>query len=124
MGRRRLRAHAPSALHRARSRALPETPGDDRAGVRTHEVQPPDRSLPTPRTIRGAVGMATDHRDPQPAEAAQPPASDRRGLKGPRERPVGSIRLTAAKTTTPLRARNPPRTPALTDARTFAKQPR
>ena len=38
--------------------------------------------------------------------------------------PVGPIRLTAVKTTTPLRARNPPRTPALTDARTFAKQPR
>ncbi len=39
------------------------------------------------------------------------------------ERPVGPIRLLAAKTTTPLRTRNPPRTPTLTDARTFAKQP-
>ena len=48
MGRRRLCAHATSALHRARSRALSKTPGDDRAGVRTHEVQPWHRSLPTP----------------------------------------------------------------------------
>ena len=40
MGWRRLCAHATSALDRARTRALPKTPGDDRAGVRTHEVQP------------------------------------------------------------------------------------
>src|SRR5271166_496361 len=68
--------------------------------------------------------MATDHRHSQPAEAPQPPDSGRRGLRGPRERPVGPIRLTAAKTTTPARARNPPRTPALTAGGTFAKQPR
>jgi len=36
---------------------------------------------------------------------------------------VGPIRLTAAKTTPAATARNPPRTPALTDPRTFAKQP-
>ena len=108
---------------RPRTRALPKTPGDDRAGVRTYEVQPRHRSLPTPRKIRRASRVAVNHRHPQPAEAPQPPDSDRRGLKGPRERPVGPIRLTAAKTTTPLRARNPPRTPALTDAGTFAKQP-
>ena len=35
-----------------------ETPGDDRAGVRTHEVQPSHRSLPTPRTIRRTGRMA------------------------------------------------------------------
>jgi hypothetical protein len=58
-----------------------------------------------------------------PARTLAQPDSDRRGLKGARERPVGPIRLTAAKTTTPLRARNPPRTPALTDAGMFAKQP-
>src|SRR5271157_4698338 len=124
MGRRRPRAHAPRALHRPRTSALPKTPGDDRAGVRTHEVQPWHRSLPTPRTIRRTLGMAANHRHPQPAEAPQAPDRGRWGLKGPRDRPVGPIRLTAAKTTTPVRARNPPRTPTLTDAGTFAKQPR
>jgi hypothetical protein len=68
--------------------------------------------------------MAAHHRHPQPAEAPQAPDSGRRGLRGARERPVGPIPSHLPKTTTPVRARNPPRTPALTDARTFAKQPR
>ena len=48
---------------------------------------------------RRTLGMAVNHRHPQSAEAPQPPDSDRRGLKGPRERPVGPIRLTPVKTT-------------------------
>jgi hypothetical protein len=33
------------------------------------KVQPPLRPLPTPRQIRGPLGMAADHRHPQPAQA-------------------------------------------------------
>ena len=36
----------------ARRRALPPTPGDDRAGLRRHQVQPRHRPLPTPRPSR------------------------------------------------------------------------
>jgi DDE family transposase len=36
----------------ARQAALPKTPGHDRAGVREHQVQSSDRSLPTSREIR------------------------------------------------------------------------
>ena len=73
VGRRRLRAHATSARDRAWRRALPKTQSDDRAGVRQHEIQPPDRPLPPPRKIRRAFGMAPDHRHPQPSEAPQAP---------------------------------------------------
>jgi hypothetical protein len=34
-----------------------------RAGLRRHQIQPPLRPLPTPRPIRRALKMATDHRD-------------------------------------------------------------
>jgi hypothetical protein len=44
--------HAPSARDRPRQAALRQTPGDNRAGVREHQVQPPDRPLPAPRQIR------------------------------------------------------------------------
>jgi hypothetical protein len=82
MGRRRLRAHAASARDRPWRRALPKTQSDDRASVREHQVQPPDRPLPTPRKIRRTLRMAANHRHPQPPEAPQAPDSPRRGLKG------------------------------------------
>jgi hypothetical protein len=116
--------HETSALHRARRRALQKTESHDRAGVRTHEVQPPHRPLPTPRKIRCASRVATYHRDPQPVEAPQAPDGGRRGLRGASARPIGPIRFTAAKTTTPVTARNPRRTPALSSGGGFAKQPR
>ncbi len=47
-----------------------------------HQVQPPDRPLPTPRKIRRTLRVATDHRHPQPPEAPQAPNSRRGGLKG------------------------------------------
>jgi hypothetical protein len=80
LGRRPLRLHAPRARNRPRQGALPQTPSHDRAGVRTDEVQPPPRPLLTPRTIGRQVGMAAIRRQPQPAQAPQPPDSRRRGL--------------------------------------------
>jgi hypothetical protein len=50
-----------------RPRCLSKTAGDDRAGVRQHKVQPAVRSLPTPRPRRGALAVAPDHSDAQPA---------------------------------------------------------
>ena len=88
VGRRHLRAHATSARGRARWRAIPKTQGDDRARIRQHEVQPPDRSLPAPRKIGRSLRMATNHRHPQPPEAPQAPDSRRGGLKGPRPGPA------------------------------------
>ena len=49
MGRRPLRLDAAITRHRARARALRQTPPDDRAGVRTDQIQPQDRPLPTTR---------------------------------------------------------------------------
>jgi hypothetical protein len=74
---------AQRARDRARARALPQTAGDDRAGVRPHEVQPADRPLLTPRQSRLPVGMAPDHRHPQPAEAPQPPDRGGGRLRAP-----------------------------------------
>ena len=82
VGQWRLRAHASSTRGRARRRALPKTQGDDRARVRQHEVQPPDRPLSTARTIRCARRVAIDHRHPQPPEAPQAPSSPRGSLRG------------------------------------------
>jgi transposase len=59
-----LRAHAASARDRPWRRALSKTQSDDRAGVREHQVQPPDRPLPTPRKICRTLGVAADHRHP------------------------------------------------------------
>jgi hypothetical protein len=55
-------------------RALPKTQSDDRASVREHQVQPADRPIPPPRQIRCTLGMAADHRHPQPSEAPQAPS--------------------------------------------------
>ena len=56
---------------RAGRRALRQAPRHDRADLRPDEVQPPLRPLPTPRQSRLPLGMATDHRHPQPAQALQ-----------------------------------------------------
>ena len=53
----------------ARRRALRQAPGDDRAGLRRHQVQPPHRPLLTPRPRRRTLGMAAHQRRPQPAQA-------------------------------------------------------
>jgi DDE family transposase len=58
VGRRPLRVHAQRALNRPRPPALRQTAGDDRAGLRPHQVQSPLRSLLTPRHIGLPVGMA------------------------------------------------------------------
>ena len=63
-----LRVHAPRARDRPRRRALPKTPGDDRTGLRGHEVQPAERPLPTQGKIGVSLRVAADHGDPQPAK--------------------------------------------------------
>ena len=77
LGRRPLRVHAPRPRDRARGRALPPTPADDRARVRPDQAQPPHRSLPAKRPSRRAHGMAPDHRHPQPAQASPSRNRDR-----------------------------------------------
>src|SRR5674476_322681 len=124
MGWRRLRAHASSASERLRTRALPKTPGDDRAGIRTNQVQPPDRSLPTPRTSGREVGMATNHRHPQPLEASQAPTRRGGDLKRP---PNDTDSPTWPTTTTPAGATDgatAPPPPSRQRSTHFAKQPR
>ena len=64
-----------------RRRALRQAPGDDRAGLRRHQVQPRRRPLPTPRPRRRPLGMAADHRHPQPP-----------GMKLPGEGSGGAVR--------------------------------
>src|SRR3954452_23586527 len=78
LGRRSLHVHATRAGDRPRRRALRQTPGHDRADLRRYQVQPPLRSLPTPRPLRRALGMAADHRHAQLAQAPPPPARHRR----------------------------------------------
>jgi hypothetical protein len=99
------------------------SPGDDRAGVRTNQVQPSHRSLPTPRKSRRNVGMAANHRNTQLTEAPQAPDSSRRDLRGARKARPGRPAAPPPRPPRPLRARNAPRTPALPRARTFTKQP-
>src|SRR3954453_18677764 len=71
-----LRLHASRPGHRARRRALRQAPDDARARVRRHQVQPPRRSLPTPRQRRREIRMAADQRRPQPAQALAPQRRD------------------------------------------------
>ena len=72
--------------------------GDDRAGLRRHQVQPPHRPLLTPRQVRRTVGMAADHRRPQPAQAlaAHHGADARLSARG-RPRPTRTGRLTPTR---------------------------
>jgi hypothetical protein len=72
LGGRPLRRDAPNPGHRSRPRALPQTPADDRAGVRANQVQPRPGPLPTTRTRRRPRRMATDLRHPQPPQTAPP----------------------------------------------------
>src|SRR5271167_299281 len=85
MGRRALRVDARGTSERLRRRALPKTKGDGRAGVRTDQAQPAHQPVSATRQIRRTLGVAPDHRHPQPTEAPQAPDSRRSGLKdGPR----------------------------------------
>src|SRR3954452_5182762 len=74
LGRWPLRVHASRARARARRRALPATPADDRAGVRPDQAQPRDRTVPAKRPSRRARGMAPDHRHPQSPDRPPSPA--------------------------------------------------
>jgi hypothetical protein len=76
-----LHIDARGTSERLRRRALQTTKGDRRAGVRTDQAQPTNRQLPTTRQIRRTLGVAPDHRHPQPTEAPQAPDSPRSGLK-------------------------------------------
>ena len=51
----------------------PPTPDHDRARLRPDQFQPRDQTLPTPRQNRLPQRMGAHRRDPQPAEAPQPP---------------------------------------------------
>jgi hypothetical protein len=51
-----------------------------RGWLREAKRQPADRPLPTPRKIGLSLGVAADHRHPQPAQALPPPNSARRDL--------------------------------------------
>src|SRR5206468_7060368 len=72
--------------------------------VRADQTQPTDRIAPASWTVRGAVGMAADRRNPQPAETPQtPPSPGLRHHPGPaarsltapsRSRPAGFGALT------------------------------
>ena len=62
--------------------ALRQTPRHDRADLRRHQVQPPDRPLLTPRQSRLPVRMAPDHRHPQPPQAPHRPDRRRGPLTG------------------------------------------
>jgi transposase len=95
LGRRPLRLHAQRARNHPGQRALPKTPGDRRADVRQHEVQPPDRPLPTPRQIRLPLRMATHHRHPQPPQAPHGARSRLRTTRRPRPPFRRQPRLTA-----------------------------
>ena len=80
---RALHVHAHPARDRDRRRALRAPQRHDRARLRAHQVQPRHRPLPTPRQSRRPLGMATDHRDPQPPQAPQPPAQGHRRPEPP-----------------------------------------
>jgi hypothetical protein len=71
---RALHVDAHLARDRDRRRPLRAPQCDDRARLRAHEVQPRHRPFPATRESCRPLGMATDHRDPQPPEAPQLPA--------------------------------------------------
>ena len=75
LGHRPLRVHARGAGQPRRQRALPPARAIDRADVRADQTQPRVPTVPTTRPSRRPVGMAADHRHPQPPQA--PPALDR-----------------------------------------------
>jgi hypothetical protein len=94
LGQRAIRVHA--LCHRLRGRRPPlqAPPADHRAGVREHEAQPPDHPVPQTRQSRRADRMATDHRHPQPPEAAQPPARHRVNREQVHRRPRLTLKPT------------------------------
>ena len=104
LGRRPLRRDARTAGQRARRRALPQTPADDRAGVRADEVQPRPGPLQTPRPRRGPHRMATDHRHPQPPQAPPPHPRGRLTRRPPRRARRAGPNLTASPTHSPAPA--------------------
>ena len=103
---------------RLRRRALPKTKGDGRAGVRTDQAQPAHQSVPATRQIRRTLGVAADHRHPQPTEAPQAPDSRCSGLKDrPAEPP------TTPRSTDHHQDRSPHKTSKSRRPRIFARHP-
>ena len=87
-----LRVHAPRPHKRARACALRQTQAQHRTRVWSDQGKPSPGPLPTKRQERRPVGMAADHRHPQPAQASQPPDRPRHrmtpgGDRGPRSDP-------------------------------------
>jgi hypothetical protein len=123
LGRRALCVHAPRLGQRAGRRALRQAPGDDRAGLRRHQVQPPHRPLLTPRPSGHAVGMASHECRPQPAQAL----AEHHGAPASPERPPHTLFTASSETAQTLpRSRSPPAftqqppwKPAAVAARTF-----
>ncbi len=91
--RRAVLVHANCAGHRARERALPQTPGVDRAGVRQHQAQPQDLPPQLPRQIISQNRVAAGDAHPQPPKAPPPP--DRRPPWA-RRRSANRLRATGA----------------------------
>ena len=70
-----LRVHARGAGQPGRQHALSPARAIGRADLRADQAQPRLSTVPTTRPSRRPVGMAADHRHPQPPQA--PPALDR-----------------------------------------------
>src|SRR5271169_4048092 len=105
MGWRALHIDARDTSDRLRRRALQTTKGDGRAGVRTDQAQPAHQSVSATRQIRRTLGVAPDHRHPQPTEAPQAPDSRHSGLKdGPGGHRAARTAPTARVTHTSVRA--------------------
>ncbi len=77
-----LHGDARGTRDRLRQRAIQTTKGDGRAGVRADQAQPAHQSVSATRQIRRTLGVAADHRHPQPTEAPQTPDSRHGRLQG------------------------------------------
>jgi len=111
LDRRALQLDASNPEDRARHRALPKTPGLDRACVRPDQAQPQIHSVAPTRTRRRSHRVAITDDDPQPHQAPPPPPRHREGLKGP---PRGRVGRLPSPT---------PHKPHRVQPRTFSRQP-
>ena len=107
LGHRPLRVHARGPGQPRRQPALSPPRAIDRADLRADQAQPRLPAVPTTRPSRRPVGVAADHRHPQPPQA--PPALDRT-----------RHRLTPGRVPAPPRSSPAP----AAHRQTFARQPR
>ena len=85
--------------------------------IRTDQAQPAHQSVPATRQIRRTLGVAADHRHPQPTEAPQAPDSPRSRLKDSPRRPPGcGAAIYSPTNTRPQAGHSPPPTPPATAA--------